>query len=120
MRLRPLPFIVELERLSVEDPKGALARRDNAMHELVRCPGFQLVVAALQVEQHEAVEALRRGDARPEFNSGRAAAITATLARLASLFPEGSAVDTEPEEEVELPVYGDLPAFDIPYPTSGE
>lgn len=91
------------------------------MAELVRCPGFQIVVSALHAEQHEALSALRDGNTpRPDFQCGRAAAIENTLRRLVALFPDGSAVDLEPEEELELPLYGDPSPFDIPYPTSGE
>ena len=120
MKLRPLPFVTELEQLSATDPGAALERRNNAMHELLRTPGFQLVLSALQYEQHEAVTALRHGDPNPAFHSGRARAIDTVITRLTALFPDGAAPDLEPEEELALPLYGDPSPFDIPYPLSGE
>ncbi len=119
MKLRPLPFITELEQLSAADPKAAQERRDAAMRELARCPGFQVVLSALHYEQHEALEALRYGRGDLTRQAGAANAITNVLVRLAALFPDGTVPDMEPEEEYDLPVYDDRPSFDIPYPTLG-
>lgn len=118
MKLRQLPFVDQLT--TDPDQVAARARRDNAMLELARCPGFQLILSALHFEQADALEALRSGAPRPDLHSGRAAAITNVINRVAALFPDGSTPDLEPVEEFDMPVYDDRVAFDIPYPTSGE
>lgn len=100
MRRRPLPFVKLLNSL---DPAAQIARKNDAMHALLRCEGVQLFFDALGDVESRILTVLSTGTQTPERCAGGLEAIEMFRRLLWDLYPKKEAVqDLEPEEEYEL------------------
>lgn len=120
MRYRDLPIIAKIKALAETDTAAAKQLQDQLVLDLFKLPGFQLVLACIQLIEGTAMEALRAGtDPRTERLAGRIEAADAIRRQLVALLPvDVTLSEDEPEEEVES---GDVytSGFNIPLPTTG-
>lgn len=119
MRLRALPAVkAAADLVAAGRTDEAIAYRNAAMLDLVKQPGFQFALQALNSVEHDAIQDLRHGkNVNSAFLTGIIHAAETIRNRIMSLLPEQVAVaDAEPEEEFEEEFLGPS-AFSIPPPS---
>lgn len=116
LRFRPLPIMLEIERLISEgDEKSAVARRNGVAIELFRGEGIQFVAKILRDVQLEALSALNSTN-EPQFHVGRLNAIVDIRKRLLAISPDEVGTEVIQDDELEEPFLYES-GFDIPHPS---
>lgn len=120
MRYRELPIVTKIQALEAQKPGDGQAFQDSIVLDLFKTPGMQLVMAALQRVEGEALTSLRTGKGDATRLAGAIEAIDKVRRLLVALLPTGTELaEDEPEEEVESDeLYNS--GFDIPFPTLDE
>ncbi len=120
MRYRELPVVTKIAVLEAQTPGAGVEYQNSLVLDLFKTPGFQLVMAAIQRIEGEALSNLRTGKGNSERLAGAIEASDKIRRLLVDLLP----VDTElaeddPEEEVESEMLYNS-GFDIPFPQLDE
>lgn len=112
MKLRQLPAVKQSFDMGPDGP----AYRASCVLDVVKMPGFQFILQAINDTEFDAIQGLRHGfPSRPDVLIGIANAAETIRKRILSLIPEETTIaESEPEEEFESPY---LSSFDIPPPS---
>ena len=120
MKYRPLPALEYIQSLVAENRTAdAQACTTSAILDLIKHPGFQLVLAAIQTVEGGALEDIRTGTAKNvDHSAGQIYAADRIRKQILALIPdEVTLADAEPQEEFEAnEAYSS--GFDI-FPPSG-
>lgn len=119
MRYRDLPIVSRIKEIAASSPEEAKKFQDTLALDLFKTPGFQLVMASIQLVEGNAIDRLRSASPgqSAEYLAGCIAAADLIRRQIVALLPvDVQLAESEAEEEVESE---DLytSGFSVAYPT---